>query len=32
MKNGMEGLMQYTETKTVWIELSGASRDPFKLA
>jgi aldehyde dehydrogenase (NAD+) len=31
-ENGIDGLLEYTETKTVWIELSGASRDPFKLA
>ena len=24
-------LEEYTEVKTVWIELSGATRDPFKL-
>ncbi|MGA2015124.1 MAG: aldehyde dehydrogenase, partial [Solirubrobacteraceae bacterium] len=31
-ENGLEALAEYTEVKTVWIELSGASRDPFKLA
>ncbi len=31
-ENGIESLLEYTETKTVWIELSGAGRDPFKLA
>ena len=31
-ENGMEALAQYTELKTVWIELSGASRDPFNMA
>jgi aldehyde dehydrogenase (NAD+) len=31
-ENGLESLAEYTELKTVWIELSGASRDPFNLA
>ncbi len=26
-----EGLDEYLETKTVWIELSGATRDPFTI-
>jgi acyl-CoA reductase-like NAD-dependent aldehyde dehydrogenase len=30
-ENGLESLYEYTESKTVWVELSGASRDPFKL-
>jgi acyl-CoA reductase-like NAD-dependent aldehyde dehydrogenase len=30
-ENGLEAIDQYTETKTVWVELSGATRDPFKL-
>ena len=30
-ENGLGGLDEYTELKTVWIELTGASRDPFKL-
>ena len=30
-ENGRDGLNEYLETKTVWIELSGALRDPFKL-
>jgi aldehyde dehydrogenase (NAD+) len=30
-ENGLEALREYTEVKTVWVELSGASRDPFKL-
>ncbi|HTX07832.1 MAG TPA: aldehyde dehydrogenase [Solirubrobacteraceae bacterium] len=30
-ENGLEALHEYTEVKTVWVELSGASRDPFKL-
>jgi aldehyde dehydrogenase (NAD+) len=31
-ENGLESINEYTELKTVWVELSGASRDPFKLA
>ncbi|MGH8758316.1 MAG: aldehyde dehydrogenase family protein, partial [Burkholderiales bacterium] len=30
-ENGHEGLEEYLETKTVWVELSGNLRDPFKL-
>jgi aldehyde dehydrogenase (NAD+) len=30
-ENGLAALEEYTELKTVWIELSGATRDPFKL-
>jgi aldehyde dehydrogenase (NAD+) len=30
-ENGLEALREYTETKTVWVELSGATRDPFQL-
>jgi (Z)-2-((N-methylformamido)methylene)-5-hydroxybutyrolactone dehydrogenase len=30
-ENGLAALEEYTELKTVWIELTGASRDPFKL-
>jgi aldehyde dehydrogenase (NAD+) len=30
-ENGMEGLRAYLVTKSVWIELTGESRDPFKL-
>ncbi len=30
-ENGIEGLDAYLQTKSVWIELTGASRDPFKL-
>jgi (Z)-2-((N-methylformamido)methylene)-5-hydroxybutyrolactone dehydrogenase len=30
-ENGLESLHEYTEVKTVWIELSGATRDPFSL-
>jgi (Z)-2-((N-methylformamido)methylene)-5-hydroxybutyrolactone dehydrogenase len=31
-ENGLEALREYTELKTVWIELTGATRDPFNLA
>ena len=30
-ENGLETLKEYTETKTIWVELSGEVRDPFKL-
>ncbi|MEU1801577.1 aldehyde dehydrogenase [Streptomyces sp. NPDC019937] len=30
-ENGPEALASYTETKAVWTELSGVSRDPFQL-
>jgi (Z)-2-((N-methylformamido)methylene)-5-hydroxybutyrolactone dehydrogenase len=30
-ENGLECLKEYTQLKTVWIELSGDIRDPFKL-
>lgn len=30
-ENGVESLLEYCETKTVWFELSGETRDPFKL-
>jgi aldehyde dehydrogenase (NAD+) len=30
-ENGLEAVYEYTETKAVWIELSGATRDPFTL-
>ena len=25
------GIREYTETKSVWVELTGATRDPFTL-
>ncbi len=28
---GIQAIAEYTELKTVWIELTGASRDPFQL-
>jgi aldehyde dehydrogenase (NAD+) len=30
-ENGLEALHEYTQLKTVWVELSGEIRDPFKL-
>lgn len=30
-ENGLESLKEYTQLKTVWVELSGQTRDPFKL-
>lgn len=30
-ENGMEAIAEFTETKSVWVELTGATRDPFTL-
>lgn len=30
-ENGLESLKEYTQMKSVWVELSGETRDPFKL-
>lgn len=30
-ENGFDALRQYTETKAVWTELTGATRDPFNI-
>jgi len=30
-ENGLQAIADYTELKTVWIELTGATRDPFQL-
>jgi aldehyde dehydrogenase (NAD+) len=30
-ENGAEGLREYLHTKSVWVEMSGESRDPFKM-
>jgi aldehyde dehydrogenase (NAD+) len=30
-ENGLEGLREYLHTKSVWIELTGETRDPFKV-
>jgi hypothetical protein len=28
-ENGIEGLDEYLQTKSVWVELTGGTRDPF---
>ena len=30
-ENGLDAIHEYTEVKSVWVELSGATRDPFHL-
>ena len=30
-ENGIEGLNAYLQTKSIWVELTGETRDPFKL-
>jgi aldehyde dehydrogenase (NAD+) len=30
-ENGLESLKEYTQLKTIWVELSGETSDPFKL-
>ena len=30
-ENGLQAVDEYTETKSVWVELSGQSRDPFTM-
>src|SRR3954451_11741307 len=30
-ENGLQAIAEYTELKTVWVELTGATRDPFQL-
>jgi (Z)-2-((N-methylformamido)methylene)-5-hydroxybutyrolactone dehydrogenase len=30
-ENGIDGIREYTETKSVYVEMTGAPRDPFKL-
>jgi acyl-CoA reductase-like NAD-dependent aldehyde dehydrogenase len=30
-ENGLESIHEYTEVKTVWLELSGETRDPFQV-
>jgi aldehyde dehydrogenase (NAD+) len=30
-ENGIDAVKEYTVTKSVWIELSGATRDPFRM-
>jgi aldehyde dehydrogenase (NAD+) len=28
-ENGLESIDEYTQTKAIWVELSGRTRDPF---
>ena len=30
-ENGLESLREYTQVKSVWVELTGKTRDPFTL-
>jgi len=30
-ENGIEAVREYTQVKSVWVEISGQARDPFKL-
>jgi aldehyde dehydrogenase (NAD+) len=30
-ENGADAIRDYTETKSIWVELSGQTRDPFTL-
>ncbi|MDI9894538.1 aldehyde dehydrogenase [Rhodococcus sp. IEGM 1381] len=30
-ENGIDAVNEYTESKSIWVELSGQTRDPFKL-
>jgi aldehyde dehydrogenase (NAD+) len=30
-ENGLQAIEEYTETKTIWIEMSGATKDPFTI-
>lgn len=30
-ENGADAVREFTETKAVWVELTGATRDPFKV-
>ena len=30
-ENGIEAVHEYTENKSVWVELTGGTRDPFTL-
>jgi aldehyde dehydrogenase (NAD+) len=30
-ENGLDAVREYTETKAVWVELTGATRDPFTI-
>jgi aldehyde dehydrogenase (NAD+) len=30
-ESGSDAVREFTETKTIWVELDGATRDPFRL-
>jgi aldehyde dehydrogenase (NAD+) len=30
-ENGIEAVREYTQTKAIWVELTGGTRDPFTL-
>ena len=30
-ENGVDSIAEYTEDKSVWVELTGGTRDPFTL-
>jgi acyl-CoA reductase-like NAD-dependent aldehyde dehydrogenase len=30
-ENGLDAVREYTATKSVWVELSGGTRDPFRM-
>ena len=30
-ENGIDAVREYTQTKAIWVELSGGTRDPFTL-
>jgi aldehyde dehydrogenase (NAD+) len=30
-ESGLDAIREFTETKTVWVELTGATRDPFTI-
>jgi aldehyde dehydrogenase (NAD+) len=30
-ENGLQAVEEYTETKTIWIEMSGVTKDPFTI-
>jgi aldehyde dehydrogenase (NAD+) len=30
-ENGIDALNEYTEVKSIWVELTGVTRDPFQL-
>jgi len=30
-EKGLESIEEYTQVKSVWVELSGQTRDPFRL-